>query len=90
MEIYAVQKMPVEIDCPYCRSKAGERCTPRNVFIRWHSARWKAVGINKPTPDHLVQCSHKMTEMNPRPKIGTWGIPDGLLPEISEAYGNND
>lgn len=50
--------LPLDVACPRCGAKVGNDCTTVNADGRstaWgaatHAARWKAVGIAKPSPE---------------------------------------
>lgn len=44
--------LPRDVDCPYCETKAGHGCRSAGSFsIPTHAARWKAIGIKKPTQE---------------------------------------
>lgn len=47
--------VPLDVECPRCGAKVGRSCVSHSHTGTWaartHSLRWKAIGIEKPTPE---------------------------------------
>lgn len=47
-------KMPRDVECPHCGAKVDHGChNPSYYAVATHKARWKAIGIPKPTGEQL-------------------------------------
>jgi hypothetical protein len=50
--------LPRDVECPLCGARVGWHCSTRSNTGLWrartHTARWRAVGIKKPTQDDLT------------------------------------
>lgn len=59
------QKLPRDIQCPRCNAAVNHGCrSTLNAFMsaRTHVARWKAIGVERPTDAHKLADMHDAIE----------------------------
>jgi hypothetical protein len=55
MQSSDVKVLPSSVRCPFCTVPPGRRCmTAKDYETATHAARWKAIGILKPSLDDLM------------------------------------